>query len=124
MPIPCRSITSVPLDNAEEALAIMDAARDQLLALGGIITKDKPFSLRAAISTDYKDIHVKVKCRVYMDENGSYMEITRRTGDAVLFANLFKAIKETCALGGKPTEPGRITCDLWESLVVGDACDL
>ena len=74
------------------AVVVMDSAEDFLLALGATITRRKPNSLKALVKhPDGLETNVKFTHQVLEDKG--VLELTRRSGDTLLFHLLLRMMK-------------------------------
>ena len=94
LPDGCRSVTHLPLEGAP--FDVMEAARGCLAGMGAL-KKTRPFSLTAQVWATDGQTDVIVKARAYKDSTGTFLDVTRRRGDSVLFARVFMEIER--ALG-------------------------
>ncbi len=80
------AITSFEVDRSDG----VDAIENFFLHLGADIKKRKPNSLTAFVGhPDGMDVYIKVKCYEFEKK---YIEVTRRSGDSLLFDLLYKMI--------------------------------
>ena len=92
LPDDCRSFTNLPVRGLVPDA--MEAVRVCLEHLG-TLTKSRPFSLKAQVTEG--GMHVVVKARVFKDGEGTFIDVTRRRGDPILFARVYREIEESLA---------------------------
>ena len=62
----------------------------------GVLLKRKPFSVMARIR--HGPFEVVIKARVYRDTQGTFLDLTRRRGDGLLFVRSIDRVREALGL--------------------------
>ena len=93
LPDGMRSMCSVPL----HAVACDDVMESVRRCFGevGVVTKSRPFSATGQVLTGDALAFLVVKARVYNDSQGTFLDLTRRRGDGILFMRVFSAVQES-----------------------------
>ena len=93
LPDGCRGPCVLPMEQSAEC--VMEATRSCLQDTG-VLLKSKPFSVMARIR--HGPFEVVIKARVYRDTQGTFLDLTRRRGDGLLFVRTIDRLREALGL--------------------------
>ena len=93
LPDGCRGPCVFPMERPAEH--VMEDTRSCLQGTG-VLLKNKPFSVTARIR--HGPLDVVIKARVYRDTQGTFLDLTRRRGDGLLFVRTIDRLREALGL--------------------------
>ena len=93
LPDGMRSVCSLPLHPAACDDVMVSVRR--CFGEVGVVTKSRAFSATAQVFTGDALAFVVVKARIYSDSQGTFLDLTRRRGDGILFMGVFGAVQES-----------------------------